>query len=1762
MSFIMIVMHVHFTLAGPEKRWTPCHACMDPITGLGPKIKLKEAEAACSCFNDNTCRCPVGYPKIKLVRSSYDVGIDDVPFRIVAPRGPAFDFHIQHSTGFDRSLTNFSWSLGDRWAHRFERYIEVTNSVYKMRDATGHGPEFGWNGTNFTDQSTSAAGTYILEWDGSNIVAHSMFPDISGSRSRGGCASCGAADNNPSVDRPPCQAYHTAAGYVFEPVDTNIWYRLHKIIGSDGAEMVFYYGSNNSITSVVDAVGNTFTFHYSSSNLLTNVTHQGGRSMALTYANGQVESITDMAGNTASFSYDAQNRITALATLDDSGTSTNTTTVSYGPGTVTVSYPDGNEEYVVWSTHGYRASDPIGVTEITWSVNDYSWEQQFRDETSGDGFGKSVSIISYIEDSTTSSESYYWYDYGTGYTEKKLCKTYTDREGITYSFTYNGDGDLTNVVTSASPISRVSSAEIVYFEDTTYPHYVTNIVKDGEGVLISKSAKEYSRYDNGTTNDLYDDIITLVSLKSWVGDSSYTETRYVYDTNTWLMTEVQELVQPGTYRTVKTFSHNTNSQVVATTDQFTNTVHYTYDSLYRLSTTTETNSGIAVVYAYTYDNLDRVTNVVLPCALTESWTYAFDGSGVRSFTDRGGNVTTNDYDGNGWLKQSVTWSTNGIQLSYVEYQHDAMGNVTNTLDTLGNRRLSLRDAAGRLSQSIDPNGNMTRYLCDEKTHQYMTIYPDGNVSSNTYDSLGRIVKTARYASTNSSEVLTSTEHTYDNAGRRSTTIDALGNVTSNTYDFAGRIVKLTYPDGTYTEMQYDLLGNVTNQVDQLGNSTVNTYDYADRLVSSTDPEGRTTTYEYDTDWPNQVKYMVNANNVTNQENYYHPYTGKLLTNIVNGLKTVYEYDNLAQVVKTIYPDSSYARSIYDGTRLIQTVSRTGNTTSFAFDAAGRRTAVTNSLGKVTQFFFDAASNVTNVLDALTNSTVSTYDSMNRLTVTTLPDSRNSTNAYDSLGRLVSRTGAGSVPVSYEYNALGQMIKLINGEGNETEFSYNSMGRLTQKTYADNSYYQYQYNAAGWLTNRVDAKSQSTKYSYNDVGQLTGVDYPADTDISYTFDTIGRVTQRADTAGTWTWTYQGQSSRVLTEATPYSQTVTYTYNTNGMYELASASLDATHKTEYSWCQGRLTNVSWTVGALVSSVQYAYKSNSDLLKTTTYLGGTAMVHRTYDDINRLLLLSATNAAGTINSFTYTLDSTGRRTQRTDADSSSLSWGYDSYDQLTSASKTNSANGAADAAYNYRYQYDLVGNRRHEDRGQLDLDGTFNVLNQLTYRDWSGKLDVYGSVSSTNAYVIVGGVTNAPPFYNVTNWLGGGAVDNAGSNNIPVVANVGTNSTQTNITVYMPPAKPQQFQWDANGNLTNDGWRAYFWNNENRLIAIEKKLGAETDYRRVEFVYDGQGRRAEKNTFLWNTGKDEWKSNPADETHYVWDGWNLLAELDKNNAIESYHAWGLDLSQSLQGAGGIGGLLSRVENSVDHLYTFDGNGNVKDVLDGSGNVIAHYDYDPFGRTVASSGTYADDNPWRFSTKQFDDNWRFYYYGYRIYLPEYGFWPSRDPIWEKIVLNLYSAMMNDPVRFIDPDGKEPTVLGEENAESPDDPYGCKTLHPWNSKTPVKIGDTGWCPKCGGSKVTDEGKKLPKPVQDCILAHEKEHEKHCKSFTLAQRCCTLCYWFGSEYLASYKTIQCIDKKLLSSGLSDLEKKHLQCYKRHSKKSMKSSIKSKVEACK
>ena len=101
--------------------------------------------------------------------------------------------------------------------------------------------------------------------------------------------------------------------------------------------------------------------------------------------------------------------------------------------------------------------------------------------------------------------------------------------------------------------------------------------------------------------------------------------------------------------------------------------------------------------------------------------------------------------------------------------------------------------------------------------------------------------------------------------------------------------------------------------------------------------------------------------------------------------------------------------------------------------------------------------------------------------------------------------------------------------------------------------------------------------------------------------------------------------------------------------------------------------------------------------------------------------------------------------------------------------------------------------------------------------------------------------------------------------------------------------------------------------------------------------------------------------------------------------------------------------------HTNAVDGNKNVSEVLDESGNIVAHYEYAAFGDAVIVSGEKALANSFRFSSEYADDALGLTYYNYRHLDHAAGRWLSRDPIEEQGGWNLYGMVDNALMLYFD---------------------------------------------------------------------------------------------------------------------------------------------------
>jgi RHS repeat-associated protein len=430
---------------------------------------------------------------------------------------------------------------------------------------------------------------------------------------------------------------------------------------------------------------------------------------------------------------------------------------------------------------------------------------------------------------------------------------------------------------------------------------------------------------------------------------------------------------------------------------------------------------------------------------------------------------------------------------------------------------------------------------------------------------------------------------------------------------------------------------------------------------------------------------------------------------------------------------------------------------------------------------------------------------------------------------------------------------------------------------------------------------------------------------------------------------------------------------------------------------------TVSDGANAAAYSYLANSPLVDHIVFAnsGATVMTNQnSYDYLNRLTAISSGGASSTSPiSFQYAYNAANQRTKVTLMDGSYWSYGYDALGQLTASSKY-FPDGTARLGQLFNYTFDTIGNRTLTQAGgnypgtPLRVSSyTNNALNQIVSRGVPGAVDVMGLTLATN-FVKVNG-SNA--YQNLDYFREQIAVNNTS-------ASLWTNMTvsapgQATVSGHVFVAKnPEKYTYDADGNLTSDGRWTNIWDGENRLINITSLATTPTASQySLALTYDYMGRRIQK--IVSTNNGSAWVVSYTNR--FVYDGWNVVAILDGANNLLTTFTWGLDLSGSPQGAGGVGGLISMTvhsgPNAGTYFYCYDGNGNVVALVNAANGSLAQtYEYDPFGQITRSSGYLGNLNPFLFSTKYYDWETGLYYYGYRYYNPSTGRWPNRDPIRE----------------------------------------------------------------------------------------------------------------------------------------------------------------------
>ena len=616
------------------------------------------------------------------------------------------------------------------------------------------------------------------------------------------------------------------------------------------------------------------------------------------------------------------------------------------------------------------------------------------------------------------------------------------------------------------------------------------------------------------------------------------------------------------------------------------------------------------------------------------------------------------------------------------------------------------------------------------------------------------------------------------------------------------------------------------------------------------------------------------------------------------------------------------------------------------------------------------------------------------------------------------SGAGTadaVTNSFVYNGAGDLLTLRDGRGHATSAFYDAYGRVTSRRDAnDTEISRYQYDPLNHLTNRWSAAKGTTTYVYDPLGNLLNTIYP-DRTIQFSYDELNRLTNMVDAVGATRYSYD-HAGLLLTEDGPWPlDTVTSIYTNRLRASLTLQQPGAPVAWQYRYDTAHRLDTLVSAAGMFS---YRYPAAGATLARASRLPvqvdlPVGAIVNSYDGMARVANNILRNLAQTtLNAHAYAYNNASQRTRMTSTSAGNyVDYGYDALGQLTNAAGRELSGGALRVQEQWANTYDKAGNLAQRVKNQLTETFVADANDQLTSVSSAGTLTVGGTASPAATQVSVNGQTAA--LYADKTF----AVPNVplSATALTAVATDGQGHSASN-TIAVSLSTPTAPQYDLNGNLLTDGWRTFTYDTDNQLTGIVV-TNANGTITQTGFVYDGKARRRIRTEATLQAGA--WVTNQT--FRYLYDGQRVIQERDANNTVLVTYTRGLDLSQTLDGAGGIGGLLARTHPGNKHFYYHaDANGNVTAIVNQNQTLVAQYRYDPFGGLVSQSGPLAEINLYRFSSKEFHPPSGLYYYGYRFYDPNLQRWLNRDPSGSKDGPNLFAFVHNGPINAFDTWGLE----------------------------------------------------------------------------------------------------------------------------------------------
>ena len=649
--------------------------------------------------------------------------------------------------------------------------------------------------------------------------------------------------------------------------------------------------------------------------------------------------------------------------------------------------------------------------------------------------------------------------------------------------------------------------------------------------------------------------------------------------------------------------------------------------------------------------------------------------------------------------------------------------------------------------------------------------------------------------------------------------------------------------------------------------------------------------------------------------------------------------------------------------------------------------------------------------------------------------------YDMLGRKTELTTKDGGAKRYTYDELHLLYEddeVMRQSGSRIDYSYDGFNRVVKIAYPEGGDVEYEYGIPKAANNNeVGAKT-------NAAGKVISVRDEAG-ETRYEYGKLGEVVKETRTLKRHIPAYESEKSAVMEYVSDYlgrmqsitypdREVVTYGYDAGGQVCSITSERDGkpyTYVADIRYDEyGQRVYIKYGNGV---ETNYTYDENMRWLKHigTENKYGTQYqnINYSFDDVGNVLGYKndCMNGARYSTEQTYT---------------------YDALYQLISATGTTEDNPYAipdspdyTSTYNQDFSFDAIGNMTYKKSKETITpakrkSGGDDLNYDLTYEydaNYAHRLTRAGSDQKGWRYYTYDANGN------VTSESDGVAPNEDTTTLTPVT--VTTHTNEAGESVYEADyawAWPWSDSDTGSGKVSPNNKRIYEWNSRN-LLMRSVALGYDTRY-----AYSADGNRAAK----WTTGN-------LSETLYFNTMWTWHIEKGLSQEQQGQYSKHIYLGETRLVTKQTSDLEEHYGQSEElrHQYYYhpDHLGSAQLVTDYEGNEYQRIEYTPYGELWVEKKTAHEKDmrylPYKFTAKEQDEETGLYYYGARYLDAKYSRWMSADPavsdyipmapvddeakkhnqqlpgqggVFNVVNFQLYHYAGNNPVKYIDPDGRE----------------------------------------------------------------------------------------------------------------------------------------------